>query len=180
MRQGRRVRRVIRRVEPSSVLRLSALFYVSVVAILLVAGTLLWLLADLIGIVDNVETFIEDIGFDDFHFLPGRILRGAILGGAVLVLVGSGLNLLLAVLYNLIADMVGGIEVTVLEPAPTPAVEEGETAEASEPVEPAERVEPAPTPASTTPTPTPDRDRLGTPSGIFGPSGETAERSLGL
>lgn len=166
-------------------LRLSALFYVSVVAILLVAGTLLWVLADVVGIVDNIETFVEDIGFDDFHFLPGRILRGAILGGAVLVLVGSGLNVLLAVLYNLIADMVGGIQVTVLEEAPTSATDEVDAAGADETVEATERVEPLPTPTTPTTstpssTPPPDRGRIGAPSGIFDPSGEAAERSLGL
>ena len=37
------------------------------------------------------------------------------LGGLVLVVVGTGANVLLVVLYNLISDVVGGVEVTVLE-----------------------------------------------------------------
>jgi hypothetical protein len=46
------------------------------------------------------------------------MLRASIVGGLVLVVMGTGANVLFAVLYNLISDVVGGIEVTVLEDDP--------------------------------------------------------------
>ena len=45
MPQGRRVRRVIRRVEPWTVLRFSVFFYLSIFLVLLVAGEVLWQVA---------------------------------------------------------------------------------------------------------------------------------------
>ena len=35
--------------------------------------------------------------------------------GILLVIIGSAFNLVMAVLYNLISDVVGGIEISVLE-----------------------------------------------------------------
>jgi hypothetical protein len=110
---------VLRRVEPWTVLRFSALFYASLLVVFVVAGVILWALASLTGVVDNVETFIKQLfALDSFHFVAIDLLLGTILGGAVMVIVGTGLNMLMAVLYNLIADVVGGIEVTVLEEDP--------------------------------------------------------------
>jgi hypothetical protein len=40
----------------------------------------------------------------------------------VLVLLGAGANVLLAVLYNLTSDVVGGVEVVVLEEEPARSV----------------------------------------------------------
>ena len=113
------VRRVLRRIEPMTVLRFSALFYASLLVVFLVAGVLLWIVASLTGVVDNVETFIKDLfALDSFRFVGFKLLLGTVLSGAVLVVLGTGLNMLMAVLYNLISDVVGGVEVTVLEEDP--------------------------------------------------------------
>ena len=100
---------VVRRVDPWSVLKVSILFYLSVCIVLLVAGVLLWAAASSAGVVDNIESFMDAIGFTGFRFLPGQILRGAALGGLVLVVAGTFANVLLAMLYNLIGDVVGGV-----------------------------------------------------------------------
>ena len=123
--KGRRVRRVIRRIDPWSVVRFSLLFYVCIYAVVLVAGIVLWTIARGAGVVDNVEDFISELFLlEDFRFLPGQILRASALGGLILVILGSGANVLMAVLYNLISDVVGGIEISVLEEerAPTTVV----------------------------------------------------------
>jgi hypothetical protein len=109
------VRRVLRRIDPWTVLRFSALLYASLLVVFVVAGTLLWTAASVVGVIDNVEGFMEGIGFTDFRFLPIQVFVGTVTAGLVLLVVGTGLNLLLAVLYNLIADVVGGIEITLLE-----------------------------------------------------------------
>jgi hypothetical protein len=125
--RGRRVRRVIRRIDPWSVLKFSLVFYTCVFVVLLVAGMALWLVARSLGIVENIEQFIGDLfALQDFQFEAGQILRASSLGGAVLVLLGTGANVLACVLYNLISDLVGGVEIAVLEeetaaPAQAPA-----------------------------------------------------------
>jgi hypothetical protein len=117
--RARHARRVLRRIEPWTVLRFSMLFYASLLVVFLVAGVLLWIVASLTGVVDNVETFIKDLfALDSFRFVGFKLLLGTVLGGAVLVVLGTGLNMLMAVLYNLISDVVGGVEVTVLEEDP--------------------------------------------------------------
>ena len=117
--KGRRVRRVVRRIDPWSVLKFSLLFYLCLLVVMLVAGVVLWLVARSTGAIENVEDFIGELFFlDDFHFVAGQILRASALGGLVLVVLGSGANLLLAVLYNLISDVVGGVEVAIVEEDP--------------------------------------------------------------
>lgn len=116
VRGGRRVHRVIRRIEPMSVLKVSMLFYACVFVMLLVAGIVLWLVAAAAGVVGNVETFIGDLfALEEFKFEAMQILRASLLGGVVLVLLGTAANILAVMLFNLIADLVGGVEVTVIE-----------------------------------------------------------------
>lgn len=116
MAQGRRVRRVIRRVDPWTVLRFSALFYLCMLVVSLVAGLLLWAAASTTGVIDNVERFFKELfALESFSINGGLIFRSTLMGGLVVVLLGTGANVLMAVLYNLTSDVVGGIEVSVLE-----------------------------------------------------------------
>ena len=121
MAQGRRVRRVVRRIDTWSVLKVSALFFASLVLVLLIAGILLWAAGSVLGAVDSVEKFMRAIGFEDFRFVGTQLLRGFTAAGLVFVLLGTGLSVLIAVIYNLISDLVGGIELTVLEEDLRPA-----------------------------------------------------------
>ena len=114
-RSARRSRRVIRRFDLWSVLRFSLLFYLCMFLILLVAGIVLWLVATITGVRGNIENFISDLIASKFHFLGLQLLRGSAIGGLLLVIIGSGFNVLMALLYNLISDVVGGVEITVLE-----------------------------------------------------------------
>ncbi len=112
----RRVSRVVRRVDAWSVFKVSVVFYVVVYAVLLVTGVLLWALAVNTGTIDNTENFIEDLfGLDSFTFDGRQLFEASWIIGAVLVVAGTGLNVALAVLFNLISDLVGGVRVTVLE-----------------------------------------------------------------
>ena len=106
---------VLRRVEPWSVLKLSLVFYLCVCAVLLVAATLLWIGASITGVVGNVESFFRDAGFDGFRFSPPQMLRAVVLIGLILVVTGTLANLLLAKLFNVLSDTVGGIRITLAE-----------------------------------------------------------------
>lgn len=117
--QGRRVRLVVRRIEPWTVLKFSVLLFATVYLVILVAGLVLWTAATATGVRHNVEKFIGDlIASDNFHLLGGTVIRASVLGGALLVVLGCGANVLMAVLYNLISDVVGGV-IVVFEERPT-------------------------------------------------------------
>ena len=106
---------VLRRIHPASVLRVSVLFYLGVSLALFVAGVLLWIGANVIGLVGNIEGFMDEIGFTDFRLRPTPLLLASALISLILVITGSLANYLMAVLYNLIADVVGGIKVVLTE-----------------------------------------------------------------
>jgi hypothetical protein len=114
--RARKVKRIVRHIDPWSVLKLSLLFYACLFVVFMVAGTLLWNLAGAAGTISSIESFIKDIGaFKTFSFSGGTIFRATFLAGMILVIAGSGLNVLLTVLFNLISDLVGGIRVSVIE-----------------------------------------------------------------
>jgi len=112
----RKVTRIVRRVDAWGVFKISVIFYVILYVILLVAGVLLWNLANTTGTVANVEGFIRDLfGLKTFEFDGEKLFRASWVLGAILVVAGTGLNVTLAILFNLISDLVGGVRVTVLE-----------------------------------------------------------------
>lgn len=114
--EGIRVSKVVlRRIDPWTVLKVSMLFYLSACLVLLTAGVILWTGARSVGVVGNIEGFLDEIGFTDFRFVPGQMLRGSALGGIVLVLTGTFANVLITILYNLINDVVGGLKFTLAE-----------------------------------------------------------------
>lgn len=114
--RARKVHRVVRHVDPWSVLRLSLLFYLCLFVVVMVAGTLLYNVAGAAGTIESIESFIKDIGaFKTFSFKGGTIFRASLLAGLILVIAGSAFNVLLAVLFNLISDLVGGVRITVIE-----------------------------------------------------------------
>lgn len=121
MAEAQRARRVVRRINPWSVFRFSLLFYLCMLLVWLVAGVLLWIAASVSGVIDNVERFVSDLFFLEYFQIRGAvILLSAFLGGLVLVFLGAAVNVIMAVVYNLTSDVVGGVEVTVLEKEQAP------------------------------------------------------------
>jgi hypothetical protein len=115
----RRSRRVVRHVGLWSVFRFSVLLYVTFLIVAMVTGIGLWIAASDSGAIKSIEHFI-DVTFlvKNFHFQSWPILLGGFGMGVVLVFVGTGVNLLVAAFYNLISDVVGGIEISVIEEEP--------------------------------------------------------------
>jgi len=183
--RARKVRRIVRHVEPWSVLKISVLFFLSIFLIVCVASALLWNAARSAGAIDDIESFITSLGFGNcedidgdtsstpettpstidgagdqlgggstsvpetpaaegpeetstvpdedgkcaegqrlvggFEFEDDRILQAFGLGGVVLVLAGAAASVVMALLFNLISDLTGGVRVTVLEEEPAKA-----------------------------------------------------------
>ena len=60
--RARKVKRVVRHIDPWSALKVSLLFYLAVFLIVMVAGVLLWRVARTTGAVEDVEDFITEYG----------------------------------------------------------------------------------------------------------------------
>ena len=114
--EARKVRRLVRHIEPWSVLKISLIFFFCIWIIFLVAGTILWRVADSSGMIDNIEKFIKEIfALKSFSFDAKRIFRIYAVGGLVTVVAATGFTVLLSVLFNLISDLTGGVRITVIE-----------------------------------------------------------------
>ena len=111
----RKVSRVVRAVDAWSVFKISIVFYLAMYVVCLVAGVLLWNVAYSTGTIDNISSFFESFGWKSFQFKGGEIFHNAWIIGLFLVVGLTGLNVVLATLFNLITDLVGGIRVTVLD-----------------------------------------------------------------
>ncbi len=114
--RARKVRRIVRHVEPWSVLKMSLILYFCMWVIIVVAGVALWSLAVNSGTIDNFESFLTEVlALETFEFDGGDIFEAAAIGGLILVIALTGFNVLVAVLFNLISDLTGGVRVTVVE-----------------------------------------------------------------
>jgi Transmembrane domain of unknown function (DUF3566) len=114
----RRYHQTVRRIDVWSVLKVSVCFYLCALVVFLAAGIVLWTIADSAGTITSVENFISDLLDErkgEFHFLSFEILRAATLIGLVIVCFLTVLTVLAAAFYNLFADLVGGVEITVVE-----------------------------------------------------------------
>jgi hypothetical protein len=112
----RRYRQTVRTVDIWSVLKISLCFYLCALIVILCTGMILWWIASAVGAVHNVENFVGQLLSDKhFHFLSWEVLRGATIVGLVLVCVLVVITVLAAAFYNLFSELIGGLEVTVVE-----------------------------------------------------------------
>jgi len=111
----RRVTRVVRHVDTWSVFKVALVFNLFLYGVCLTAGVLLWQVAQNTGTVDNIERFFESFGWETFQLKGGEIFHNSWIAGLFLVVGFTGLAVLMATLFNLITDLVGGIRVSVLE-----------------------------------------------------------------
>lgn len=114
--RARKVRRVVRHIDPWSVLAFSVLFHLCVFASLLLASVLVWNAADAAGTIDNMESFIRELGdYQTYEINGDAVFRAAMIIAGVMTLASSVMVVLLTVVFNLISDLIGGIRITVVE-----------------------------------------------------------------
>jgi hypothetical protein len=96
----------------------SLVFYLLLLVAVVVAAVLLWYIADAAGSIQSIEKSIRTLfGLSKFTLHPGSIAVYTSLGGAVLAVAGVLGNILAALMYNLISDLVGGIRLDVVDDA---------------------------------------------------------------
>ena len=112
----RRSRCEVRRVDLWAVLKISLCFYLAAVVLVIIAGVVLWAIADAAGAIHNIEKFMGKIlSSKNYHLVSAQILEGTILVGLVLAALMTILTVVGAALYNLFSELVGGFEVTLVE-----------------------------------------------------------------
>jgi hypothetical protein len=112
----RHARVVIRKVAPWSVFKVSLIFYTCVMLVILGAMVILYGVLGAIGALDSVTDLIRDLFADQAFTISGRWLFTRGLGvGIAMVVIWSLINVFVVFLYNLISDLVGGVEVTLAE-----------------------------------------------------------------
>jgi hypothetical protein len=112
----RMARVVIRKVGPWSIFKLSLFFYFCIMLVVLGAFTMLYLVLGAIGALDSVTRLIRDLFADQSFRIHGAwLLWRAFFVGLAMVVLWSLINVFVTFLYNLISDVVGGVEVTLAE-----------------------------------------------------------------
>jgi hypothetical protein len=115
----RRVRVTIRRVSPWSVLKFSLLFYFCIMLVVLLGLVILYSILSSMGFIDVLERLGPGVGFGDpggnFEIDGRYLLRTAFVIGLISSVLWSAFTVFVVFLYNLISDLVGGIEVTLSE-----------------------------------------------------------------
>jgi hypothetical protein len=120
----RRTRVVVRKVGPLSVLKFSLLFYLCVMLIVLFAAVIVYGVLSAAGAIESLETVLGYVfgegttstgGAEPIQIDGGAVFMWGLFGGLVFVVVWSAITVFVAMLYNLISDIIGGVEVTLAE-----------------------------------------------------------------
>ena len=103
----------VQRIGTTSVARVALFVQLLVTAAVVAAVAVLYVLLWMTGGLSHVEHLVQNLfGFTSFRFLPLPLFLGLALTGVVLSLVGTGVAVLAAVAYNLVAARFGGVELS--------------------------------------------------------------------
>lgn len=93
-------------------LKFSVLFYFCLLLILLLGSAIVFALLKAFGVIAKIEDMLASLSFP-VDISGGAIFRWLFLFGLLGMIVSTVVTVFLAFLYNLIADVVGGIEISV-------------------------------------------------------------------
>jgi Transmembrane domain of unknown function (DUF3566) len=110
----RRARLVLRRLDPWSVLKFSLLFYLCLMLVGLLVFAVIWFVLVNMGVFEEITKFAGNFNLT-VAFPAGKVFRWYIMLGLLGVVVWSVVTVLLTLLFNLINDITGGIEVVLAE-----------------------------------------------------------------
>jgi hypothetical protein len=109
-----RAKLVLRRLDPWSVLKFSLLFYFCLLLAGVLAFAVVWLVLLNMGLFDTVTDFAASFNMD-ISFGAGAVFRWYVVLGLVGVLLWTIATVLLTLLFNLVNDITGGLEIVLAE-----------------------------------------------------------------
>ncbi len=116
----RRVDIAIARVDAWTVMKVSFLLSVAFGIAMVIATAVLWFVVDGMHVFSTIEDFMKTIGgekfipFLDYLRLP-KVLSYATIAGVANVVLLTAISTLGAMLYNLIASLVGGVKISLMD-----------------------------------------------------------------
>jgi hypothetical protein len=122
--RGERTRVEIRSVGPWSVLKFSLLFYFCVMLIVWIALLIIYLLLSAAGAVDSLAKLLGYLVVSGPSSTRGptpvridgvQVFTYLFVAGCVLTVAWALVNLFVALIYNLISDVIGGLEITLAD-----------------------------------------------------------------
>lgn len=115
----RRVRRIVRKIDPWTTLKVSAVVWAVVILAIVLGFVIFWAVIDRAGIPDRITNFMIEITLIEETSQPfantEQFLRFLVFSAIVSWVMLTGSTVALAITYNLVSDVVGGLEVVVLE-----------------------------------------------------------------
>ena len=116
----RRVDIAIARVDAWTVMKVSFLLSVAFGIAMVIATAVLWFMVDGMHVFSTIQDFMKTIGgekfipFLDYLRLP-KVLSYATIAGVANVVLLTAISTLGAMLYNLIASLVGGVKISLMD-----------------------------------------------------------------
>ena len=115
--QVNRVRRIIRKIDPWTVLKVTFVLNFIVALTIVLGFTILWVLLVNAGVPQGLEEIAKRLALlDEDSSLVGNIeglFSSVVFFAAVYLLTQTALATIASFFYNLVSDLVGGIEVVV-------------------------------------------------------------------
>jgi hypothetical protein len=113
-----RRRLTLKRIDPWSVLKFGFVANLSLLAIGMLGFAVIWFFIERLRLVDQVCEIALELGFQSCGIDGGNLLRALFLLGLLGVVIATGLMVFLAFLFNLIADLVGGLTFSFVDDTP--------------------------------------------------------------
>ena len=116
----RRVDLAIARIDAWTVMKVSFLLSVALGIAMVVATIVLWLMVDAMHVFSQLEEFLKTMGAGryadllDYARLP-RVISYATIVAVINVVLLTALSTLGAMLYNVVASLVGGVKVSLMD-----------------------------------------------------------------
>jgi Transmembrane domain of unknown function (DUF3566) len=114
--EARKVRRLIRHVDPWSMLKLSLLLSLCMWLMVMIAAVILWTVARNAGTIASVEDFVNSsLSLQDWKLDGEFIFRQFGLVTLLLCLGFAAAIVIATLVFNLVSDIIGGVWISVIE-----------------------------------------------------------------
>ncbi|WP_245993591.1 DUF3566 domain-containing protein [Flaviflexus salsibiostraticola] len=116
----RRAHMTISRIDPWSALKVSFLLAVGLGVMIVVSAVVLWMVFDAMNVFASIRDLLETLGSEPLLELMqylefGRVVSFSIIVAVIDIILFTFLGGIMALLYNLIAALVGGTHITITD-----------------------------------------------------------------